>query len=650
MTLYRRIILGIIVISSCLIGLTLLSTQFILADGYQQLEEINATQNIERVVNVLKNDIDAIRLDDIAWVEQPPPPLRYIPGYFDQDFTNNNLFGKMSLAAKLNIALLLDHKNNIVYHKATDLETNASLVVPQLIVDSVKSGNPLLLGSTSIAIVKGIITIPHGLLMVISVPVYPHIGGDASWARLIAGRYIDGNEIQHIANSTKLDIDIVAYNGDQIPSDFQAAKLKVNDGHNLYVDSGNGSVISSYAVMNDVYGKPALMVRAKTPRFIYQRGLQNINSFFASLLFIVVLLAGVVFLLLERGVLSRLITLNTGLAQLKLTHNFTLEVPTSGHDEIANVTGSIKQLLKDYSQTYLQLQDTKNNLEKRVLERTTELSHTNSRLEQEITEQKQAHQILSQTRDKALADLQLKSQLLANVSHDARTPLTIIGLNTEMLQQGRHGALNSKQNEVLDRILNATRQLLNFVTNMLDEAQLKHGKMSFVNVTFEPKLLIEEFVSMLEPLAETKGIELKAEIDLALPSQIKGDPDRFKQILTNLTENALKFTDEGTVTIKAVRTDAQHWIIQVADTGRGIPPEVQNRIFEAYWQLNSTLKPNSGRGVGLGLSIVKQIAQLMNGSITVESKVGEGTTFTVTLPIVKDQEKAIADPLRQINI
>ncbi len=650
MTLYRKILLAIIVISLCLIGLAFLSTQFILVDSYRQLEEINATQNIERVANVLQNDIDSIKVDEIDWLERPQPPPRYVPQSTDQRMADDNLFSRMSLAAELNISLLLDRENNIVFHNATDTDTKENSAIPQLILASIKPGSPLLAGTNPSATVKGIIALPQGLMMIISVPVYSRGGHDKNWGRLIAGRYIDDDKIQHLADSTQLNVEMVAYNDDHISSDFQAAKLKLDEGHNFYVDSGNGTVISSFTVINDIYGKPALMLRAQMPRFIYRSGIESINSFFASLILIVLLLAGGTFLFLERTVLSRLITLNTGLAQLKLSNNFTLEVPTMGHDEITNLTSSIKQLLKDYSQTRSQLQDTQNNLEKRVIERTSEMSSTNSRLEQEIGEHKLAFQILTQTRDKALSDLQLKSQLLANVSHDSRTPLTIIGLNTEMLQQGRHGALNSKQNEVLDRILTATRQLLNFVTNMLDEAQLKHGKMTFVNVTFEPKLLIEEFVGMLEPLAEAKGIKLKAEIDLALPNQVKGDPDRFKQILTNLTENAIKFTDEGSVTIKALRTDSQHWVIQVVDTGRGIPPEVQNRIFEAYWQLNSTLKQDNNRGVGLGLSIVKQIVQLMNGNITVESKIGQGTTFTVTLPIIRDQEKVITEPMRQINV
>jgi len=586
----------------------------------------------------------------MEWLEKPPSPLRHIPQYFDAPLTDDILFNRMSLATKLNVALLLDHENKLVYRNAVDRETNESSVVPRSILELIKPGNPLLPGNDSPVTIKGIIALPQGLLMTISVPVYTRGGHDADRGRLIAGRYIDADEIQHLADRAKVDVEIAVYNDAAILSDFQTAKLKFTEGHRVYIDSGNNPIVSSYTVVNDIYGKPALMLRVQTPRFIYRTGQQNINAFFASLILIVFLLAGASFLFLERAVLSRLLTVNTGLTQMKLANNFTLEVPSTGRDEIADLVRSIKQILKDYARTQSQLDDTQTNFEKRVLERTAELHNINLHLEQEIAEQKQTQEALVQTRDKAITDLQLKSQLLANVSHDSRTPLTVIGLNTEMLQQGRHGVLNNKQNEVLDRILNATRQLLHFFTNMLDEAQLKQGKMSFVNVTFEPKLLIEEFVSMLEPLAEAKGIRLKAEIDLALPSQVKGDPERFKQVLTNLAENAIKFTDEGTVTIKALRTDNQHWVIQVVDTGRGIPSEVQSRIFEAYWQLNSTLKHDSSRGVGLGLSIVKQIVQAMNGSISVESKLGQGTTFTVTLPVVKEQEKIIVEPMHQINV
>ncbi len=632
MTLYRRILLGVLFISFCLIGLIFINAQLILADSYQRLEEQNATQNVDRALHVLKSDIDSLRISDIDWLEKTPP-IRSTSEISNRNFIPDSLLNRLNLDAKLSIALLVDRQNKVVFQNAINLNNGKAISIPNSLLTLVKPGSPLLDKTNSQSVIKGILALPEGLLMTISVPVYPQNGHDGSWGRLIGGRYIDDTEIEHLADSTKLDINVVAYNNSNIPGDFLRAKSKLDSANHYYVEPTNNQLVSSYTVMDDLYGKPALMLRAQMPRFISQYGKDSINSFFTSILIIVILLAAVVFLLLERTILSRLTLLNTGLVRAKASKDMTLEVLTTGNDEIASLTSSIKEIFKAHTLTQSQLQDAKDNLENRVRERTEELAKANSRLEQEIGDRKQSNLVLTQARDKALGELQLKSQLLANVSHDSRTPLTIIGLNTEMLQQGRHGELNDKQTEVLDRILNATRQLLNFVTNMLDEAQLKNGKMPFVNVTFEPKLLIEEFVSMLEPLAESKGIELKADIDLALPSQIKGDPDRVKQILTNLSENAIKFTDKGSVTIRVRRTDRLHWTISVIDTGRGIPAEAQTRIFEAYWQLNSTLKRDANKGVGLGLSIVKQIVQLMKGTITVSSKVGEGTTFVVTLPI-----------------
>ena len=644
MTLYKRILLGVLFISFCLIGLIFINAQLILVDSYQRLEEQTATQNIERVYHVLQSDIDSLRISDIDWLEKPS--VRSATETSDREFIQNNLLDRLSLDAKLNIALLLDQQNKVVFQNAINTNNGKPTPIPNTLLASLKPGSPLLDSTANETAIKGIMALPEGLLMTISVPVYPQNGHDVSWGRLIGGRYLDSEEIDHLSDSTKLDVQILAYNDKNIPADFLRAKNKLDAANHFYVEPVNNQLVSGYTTMDDIFGKPAILLRAQMPRFISQYGQDSVNSFFMSLLIIVILLAAVVFLLLERTVLSRLVTLNTGLLHAKLANNLTLEVPTTGKDEIATLTSGIKEIFRAHNQTKSQLQDAQDTLEKRVAARTAELTAANTRLEQELGERKQANLVLTQARDRALGELQLKSQLLANVSHDSRTPLTIIGLNTEMLQQGRHGELNDKQTEVLDRILNATRQLLNFVTNMLDEAQLKHGKMPFVNVTFEPKLLIEEFVSMLEPLAESKGITLKADIDLALPSQIKGDPDRLKQVLSNLSENAIKFTDQGGVTIKAQRTDRLHWTISVIDTGRGIPPEAQTRIFEAYWQLNSTLKRESNKGVGLGLSIVKQIVQLMKGTITVESKVGQGTTFIVTLPI--EEMRASESVLRLI--
>jgi signal transduction histidine kinase len=648
MSLYRRVTVGAFVIAACLIGLTFLSSQYILLDSYRQLENQNITMSLKQVRSILQSDIDSLKVNDLEWLERPSP--RYLPSPSLAINNDSDLFDQMSLAAKLNVSLLLDRENNIVFQNVIDADDQKHASIPQAILASVKSNGPLVDEDNPKTIIKGIIAIPQGLLMTISMPVFSASGKDASWGRLIVGRYIDDKEINHLRERLKLDVDIAAYQDDQATDDFQAAKSNLELHNSYYITPVDSQFVAGYTVMSDLFGEPALILRVIIPRSIYQNGQTSISSFLVVLVIIIVLLVGAAFLFLERTVLSRLTTLNTGLVHIESSESLTLEVPTTGHDEISSLTSKIKQILKDYSRSRSQLEEIQSKFETQVTERTAELKNTNSRLEQELGEEKTIRQNLAQSYDKAVNELQIKSQILTNVSHDARTPLTIITLNADMLQRERHGELNTKQNEVLDRILNAAKHLHSFMTNTLDEAQLKHGKVSLSHVDFEPKLLIEEFARLLAPLAESKGIELNTEIDLALPGKIKGDPDRLKQVLSNLTENAIKFTEKGSVTIQALRTDSQHWAIQVSDTGRGIPTEVQSRIFEAYWQLNSTQKRDSNSGVGLGLSIVKQVVQLMNGSITVESKVGHGTTFTIMLPIERENETLVTQSVPQVKV
>jgi two-component system capsular synthesis sensor histidine kinase RcsC len=134
---------------------------------------------------------------------------------------------------------------------------------------------------------------------------------------------------------------------------------------------------------------------------------------------------------------------------------------------------------------------------------------------------------------------------------------------------------------------------------------------------------------------------LKAEVGDDMADTLYGDPDRLKQIVMNLIDNAIKFTDQGTVTARIYRTDTEHWAIQVTDTGRGIPADVQSDIFEAFWQVDSSITREINRGVGLGLSIVKQLVILMQGSIVLQSEPGHGSTFTITLPLNEKQGELV---------
>ena len=253
-------------------------------------------------------------------------------------------------------------------------------------------------------------------------------------------------------------------------------------------------------------------------------------------------------------------------------------------------------------------------------------------LARDITVVKQAQDALRIARDQALEASRAKTQLLSKVSHELRTPLGGILGYAELLEGNTFGELNQRQRKAVTEIVGSADYLTNMVNELLDEAQLRSSTASLLEKMFSPFKLIQSAVAGLDILAQKKGLSFSIQIDPNLPQEIYGDDRRIRQIIINLIGNAIKFTKEGSVQLVITRPDEHHWEIQVKDTGVGIPKEEQTLVFEPFRQLNSSVT-RENRGVGLGLSITKQIVDLMHGRITLESEAGKGTTFFVLLPI-----------------
>lgn len=285
-----------------------------------------------------------------------------------------------------------------------------------------------------------------------------------------------------------------------------------------------------------------------------------------------------------------------------------------------------------------QVQGYATELERRVAERTAELTRTNAELQNEIIERRQAEEKLTIARDQALAASRFKTELVAKVSHELRTPLTAILGIAELLEMGVYGPISPGQKPAVTKIIDSTNYLTDLVNELLDQAKLDAGRFSLKPTTFAPAAILEKVRSKMSVLAQNKGLELVTMIDDNLPATVIGDPDQIQQILVNLVSNAIKFTKQGRVTIRVYGPDPNYWALQVADTGPGIPPEAQSYIFEPFRQVDGSVTREHG-GTGLGLSIVKQLTELMSGRIIIDSKIGRGSTFTIMLPLTSNQEK-----------
>ena len=249
----------------------------------------------------------------------------------------------------------------------------------------------------------------------------------------------------------------------------------------------------------------------------------------------------------------------------------------------------------------------------------------NLELQQLITDAQTARET-AETANKA------KSDLLAKVSHELRTPLSAILGHAEMLQEGVYGQMSEKQNHSLNRIIENSVHLNEQVKDLLDLSRLGTEKPELQLYEFELKDALDQVMGRLQPAAAEKNLALTLTISPDMPHTVTSNSVRFQQILVNLGVNAIKFTEKGLVGISVAKMGAQHWCVKVSDSGAGIPQTELDSIFLPFHQLDSSMVRKQG-GVGLGLTIVKELTTALGGKIEVESQLDQGSTFTVTLPL-----------------
>lgn len=300
-------------------------------------------------------------------------------------------------------------------------------------------------------------------------------------------------------------------------------------------------------------------------------------------------------------------------------------------DEVGQLSRAFNHMAGAIEVRERELRDLAQNLEAMVQERTAELLTANTQLQEEIERRKNSEAALVLAKDEALEASRLKTSLLANVSHDLRTPLNIILGYAEILREGRHGSLDERGREMSSAILRSAGQLLNFVNNLLSQAQIESGKLEISNLPFKVQALVENARSISDVLAKSKGLHLTIDVDPEMPAEMVGDIRWINQILYNLITNAIKFTESGGIFVSIAPHDQHHWSVSVRDTGIGISPEIAAQVFEPFFRANDP-EVSDIPGSGIGLAIVQQLTKAMGGTLDLKSEPGKGSDFTITLP------------------
>lgn len=271
-------------------------------------------------------------------------------------------------------------------------------------------------------------------------------------------------------------------------------------------------------------------------------------------------------------------------------------------------------------------------------------------IKQDVTERKQFEQQLEQALEQAQAASRAKSEFLANMSHEIRTPMNgILGMAQLLMDT----PLSEEQRDYVTTLKESAESLLSLLGDILDISRIEAGKMELRYAPFNPRQLVHQVARLFAARAREKGLLLQVEVDEEVPASLSGDELRLRQILTNFVGNAVKFTEQGSITIRvrlveAGNTQKAHslrhqfaipehfstvWVqLEVTDTGIGIPADKQTAIFESFTQVDGSATRRYG-GSGLGLAINRSLAELMGGTIGVQSEEGKGSNFWVVLPL-----------------
>ncbi len=316
-----------------------------------------------------------------------------------------------------------------------------------------------------------------------------------------------------------------------------------------------------------------------------------------------------------------LIRLSSLAQQVSREKNYAVRAEGGGEDEVGQLVNSFNSMIEQ------------------VQERDAILEQQRDRLEDEVESRTAA---LREAVKEAQAASVAKSQFLANMSHEIRTPMNgVLGM-TELLLGTE---LNSTQKQYAETVFNSADSLLTIINDILDFSKIEAGKMDLEEIDFNLSDLCEQLTALFFERAQQKHIDLNCELDPDVEHEVRGDPYRLRQVLTNLLSNALKFTEIGSVKLQVSQAGADalatgadvHLRFRISDTGIGVPAEAMSRLFKSFSQADGSTTRKYG-GTGLGLIISKELCDLMGGTIDVVSTPNAGTVFTVEIPLRKALE------------
>ncbi len=577
MTLRLRII---VIFALAVVGLVAglaLTVDHVLTKGFADLERQEAVQRTAQVARALVEEIDNLdsttsdyALSDRVYEYVATPSPAQLPDILPNDERS-----------RIDAVAILRLDGSVVHGHAYDRGARRRVGLPTSLASAIDADPAFFQFQQPGDHHGGVLAAGSETWLVASRPISTSDATGAVRGAFIMARRLDSVEIARIGRTTALDARLEAIDGRSIPDLPVSMEIESRDW------------LTARSVVRDLDGKPAVVIAVRLEREIEEQRRRTRVALAGARLAAALVFVTVMLLTMERYVLRRMATIARFVEQAKMSGNLALRVADGGRDEISKVTDALNGLLAS-------LDERGRDLEK--------------------------------AREEALQASKLKSEFVANMSHEIRTPMNgILGTTALLIDT----PLDDEQRELVGTAHRAAEALLVVLNDILDFAKIEAGKLAIEAVPFEIAPIVRDTASLLTPLARAKGVALSVAVAEGVPVGLVGDGGRIRQVVLNLVSNAVKFTSTGRVDVAvsgAPEPNGYRLRVDVEDTGIGIPADQLSRIFEQFVQVDASTTRRFG-GTGLGLAISRHLAALMGGSLTARSVPGEGSTFTLEVPV-----------------